>query len=143
MTSHCDPFSRECEGCRAAHARPVAPANADVLARLVALGYEVEVYQYAVGAMGRVFARHIAYRAPESAMWFDLRPMVNMVAHGDGRLTIMHPGVLDELERRSLAYVEELHESLSAPLPCPWRDEDEASSALHIRLASAVDSSTD
>lgn len=104
MTSHCDPFSRECDGCRSAHSRPVAPANADVLARLVALGYEVEVYQYApLSNDPRVLARHIASSRPGDAFkgWSE-GAMVNITQHTDGRMSLMGPGVLDWWERRVL-----------------------------------------
>ena len=88
-----------------AHARPVAPANAGVLARLVALGYEVEVYQYAPLDDGRYLARHIAYRTPRGR-WVELRPMVNMAQRADGCVACIDPGVLDEWERRELEHIE-------------------------------------
>lgn len=104
MTSHCDPFFRECEGCRAAHAVPVATSNAALLAEVEAAGYVVEIYQYApLSDDPRVLARHIASTrlGDHFSRWLE-GAMVNLSEHAGGRMSLMDPRVLDEWERRVL-----------------------------------------
>ena len=111
MTSHCDPFSRECAGCRTAHAAPVAASNAALLSEVEAAGYVVEIYQYApISDDPRVLARHIASSRPGDAFkgWSE-GAMVNLTQHTDGRMSLMDPGVLDWWERRVLDELLRLH----------------------------------